>query len=331
MGTNISSADRNYSLDLLKCLAAVIVTYSHMEPQFGDYGFLATGGSFGDCLFFFCSGFALLLSKRNTTFFNWYKRRINRIYPTVFAWALICYFVFSSNWNIFYILTSGGGYFVQCIMLFYLLFYPLKKLSLRQLVFVAFLIYLICSCVYFLLDHSDKAIMYAWTWSQYFLPMLLGAMIGKAYAEGVTYPMKDLGVPATLVLMIVSVVSYYLLMYATKKYVALEVLSPLIIIPQLGATFGFYRLCSCRISGVLYHHRILHPIIMFVGGICLEIYIVQPDILASFPLMTLFPFNLIVVFLMILSAAFFLKMLSRLWKQTFMEGDYYWKDIVKPY
>lgn len=59
---------RDYSIDVLKCLAALLITYSHLEPLFGKYAILATGGSFGDCLFFFCSGYTLLLSQRKESF-----------------------------------------------------------------------------------------------------------------------------------------------------------------------------------------------------------------------------------------------------------------------
>ena len=61
-----------------------------MELLYGKYNALATGGAIGDVLFFFCSGFTLFLGKMGR-FDNWYKRRINRIYPTVFAWKSQCF------------------------------------------------------------------------------------------------------------------------------------------------------------------------------------------------------------------------------------------------
>lgn len=48
----MDSLKRDYSIDILKCLAAVIITWSHFELPLGKYSILATGGSFGDCLFF---------------------------------------------------------------------------------------------------------------------------------------------------------------------------------------------------------------------------------------------------------------------------------------
>ena len=79
---------RNISIDILKCIAAILITNSHMGPLYGKYSILATGGAIGDVLFFFCSGFTLFLGRMGR-FDNWYKRRIHRIYPTVFAWAIV--------------------------------------------------------------------------------------------------------------------------------------------------------------------------------------------------------------------------------------------------
>lgn len=76
-----------------------------LYPQFKT---LATGGAIGDALFFFCSGFTLFLGRMGR-FDNWYKRRINRIYPTVFAWAIIKSFIFGYHYDMKYILIHGGG------------------------------------------------------------------------------------------------------------------------------------------------------------------------------------------------------------------------------
>lgn len=43
---------RDTSIDILKCLAAIVITNSHMELLYGKYSMLATGGAIGDVLFF---------------------------------------------------------------------------------------------------------------------------------------------------------------------------------------------------------------------------------------------------------------------------------------
>lgn len=51
--------ERDISIDILKFIAAILITNSHMELLYSKYSFLATGGAIGDVLFFFCSGFTL--------------------------------------------------------------------------------------------------------------------------------------------------------------------------------------------------------------------------------------------------------------------------------
>ena len=65
---------RDISIDILKCIAAIVITNSHMELLYGKYNVLATGGAIGDVLFFFCSGFTLFLGKMGR-FDNWASKR----------------------------------------------------------------------------------------------------------------------------------------------------------------------------------------------------------------------------------------------------------------
>lgn len=107
--------ERNIGIDILKFFAALLITNSHMELLYGKYSAFATGGAIGDVLFFFCSGFTLFLGRMGR-FDNWYKRRINRIYPTVFAWAILSAFFFNQHQSMDYTIIHGGGWFVTCII-----------------------------------------------------------------------------------------------------------------------------------------------------------------------------------------------------------------------
>lgn len=98
--------ERNIGIDILKFFAALLITNSHMELLYGKYSVFATGGAIGDVLFFFCSGFTLFLSRMGR-FDNWYKRRINRIYPTVFAWAILSAFFFNQHQSMDYTIIHG--------------------------------------------------------------------------------------------------------------------------------------------------------------------------------------------------------------------------------
>ena len=60
---------RNYSLDFLKVLAAIFITNSHFIPLYKDISpSLATLGVHGNALFFFVSGFLLMMGfEKDTT------------------------------------------------------------------------------------------------------------------------------------------------------------------------------------------------------------------------------------------------------------------------
>jgi len=42
--------ERKVSIDILKCLAAILITNSHMQMLYPKFSFLATGGAVGDVL-----------------------------------------------------------------------------------------------------------------------------------------------------------------------------------------------------------------------------------------------------------------------------------------
>lgn len=52
---------RDTSIDILKFIAVLAITNSHAGLLYGQYSALATGGAIGDVLFFFASGFTILL------------------------------------------------------------------------------------------------------------------------------------------------------------------------------------------------------------------------------------------------------------------------------
>ncbi len=104
----MQTTNRNISIDILKFLAVLLIINSHLETMYTHYSGLATGGAFGDTLFLFCSGFTLLLG-RFGRFDNWYKRRINRIYPSVLSWAIVASFLFHNSSSMKDVILSGGG------------------------------------------------------------------------------------------------------------------------------------------------------------------------------------------------------------------------------
>ena len=173
------------SIDILKFFAALLITNSHMGVLYPDSLVkLSTGGAIGDVLFFFCSGFTLFLG-RGGDFFNWYKRRINRIYPTVLMWAVIQAFVFKVGYGMDFTVLHGGGWFVSCIMIYYVFLYFIKRYFVDRLQWV-FVFAGIVVMGWYLTEDSSAIFMYGETyfkWCHYFLFMLAGAACGLRMKE----------------------------------------------------------------------------------------------------------------------------------------------------
>lgn len=75
---------RDICIDVIKFFAVLLIINSHIDVCYVKCNVLATGGAIGDAFFLFCSGYTLF-RKDLGRFDNFLKKRINRIYPSVFA------------------------------------------------------------------------------------------------------------------------------------------------------------------------------------------------------------------------------------------------------
>lgn len=149
-----------------------------------QYKIFATGGAIGDCLFLFCSGYTLLLSKRQLRFDNWYKQRIKRIYPSVIICAVTGSILgFSRNISI---MTLCGGEFILAIMSYYILIFFIRKYAQKNIPSLLISTYIISLIVYIIFfpykyetgERGIYGITTLYRWLPYFSFMLLGAWIG---------------------------------------------------------------------------------------------------------------------------------------------------------
>lgn len=89
---------RIYAIDFMRFIAVLFITNSHAIALYKDINpALATLGVHGNAIFLFVSGFTLALKDlKDTSFIDFYKRRLARIYPTLIMWPImvnhyICY------------------------------------------------------------------------------------------------------------------------------------------------------------------------------------------------------------------------------------------------
>lgn len=111
------SKQRDISIDIVKFLAVFFIINSHADMCYPKFSALATGGAIGDALFLFCSGYTLFWGSLKR-FDNWYKRRINRIYPSVFSSLLIASLLGKLTFDSLRWWNLGGGEFVMFIMVY---------------------------------------------------------------------------------------------------------------------------------------------------------------------------------------------------------------------
>lgn len=123
------------------------------------------------------------------------------------------------------------------------------------------------------------------------------------------------------------IVVFYAL-YAFKDVATCNKLQMLTWIPLLGTVFYFYKVCNSEWMKKAYNHRLIGWIIKLVGGLCLEIYLVQTSLFTD-KMNVVFPLNLIVMFVIIVLAAYILRCGARLFAQTFKDMDYDWRAVFK--
>lgn len=323
--------DRDYSIDILKFLAVFLIINSHMDALYVKYGMLATGGAIGDVLFLFASGYTLLLSKRNLSFANWYKRRINRIYPSVFVCVLVGA-VLTQQKTLSLWRFCGGGEFVVAIMVYYVLIYWIKRYAVKYIPMIIILTGFISLAVYVLwfpykYETSEKGIYGISTlyrWLPYFAFMLFGSWMGLKHSTMKFRSVFD------FCLMALCLVVFYAIQFVAKKNVTLAPYQIITIVPLMGIVFYFYKWCHADFWKKLYAKKMWHTIIMTISGLCLESYLIQYSVFTT-KMNGIFPFNLPIMVIMVLLVAFICKCLSRLFSQTFGTGDYEWKKIIKLY
>lgn len=281
---------------------------------YAKYSFLATGGGIGNSLFFFASGFTLFLG-RHTNFFDYYKRRISRIYPAVIAMAFVGCLIWNNQSNFIQSLTNA--WFINCIMVYYILIWGCRELKLN-LVYVIIVSTLIGFIVFLYFNDFSNGIIYGNNNLRYFIYfpfMCFGAYLGL-HREMLKYRHYHFW------LTILSFILWYVFNSFRNE---LQLVSILMSFPFL---FGLYSLGNSPILIKFLSFRSINKIIVFCGGLCLEVYLIQFSLITD-KFNNIFPLNIPLIFVIVLTAAYLLHILSKLFLQTFKTEPYSVKEILK--
>ena len=313
--------ERDTAIDFVKFVALFLVLNSHMAMSYvGGAKSLATGGAIGDALFFFASGFTLFLG-RETDFFNWYKRRIGRIYPALIAVAIIGAACFDYKDSFTDVFIAKRYWFIQCILLLYPFLFLAKKYVNKHVILLCVLTPIIL-CVYPFF--SEGELFYGggyYRWAVYLLFMLLGALIGKNRGS-----IKRYSIWIALLFTIICVVSWYGLVYLFGDS-WIQVVS---VIPLMGVAVGMYAIGNSAPLARLFQTRGIGSVLISVGALCLESYLIQKMIITD-KWNGIFPFNIPLIMICVLIASYFAKLLSNLIIQIFDSQPINWKRIFVLY
>lgn len=129
-------------INLVKIIAAVLITNSHMESLYPNTSF-AFGGALGNALFFVVSGFCLS-HKRENAFILWMGDRLKRIYIPLWTVTLILVLLGDvviprSNLIPTLLLSHNSFWFVNAMIIFLPLFYLIRRYCMGKVYVVAIL------------------------------------------------------------------------------------------------------------------------------------------------------------------------------------------------
>lgn len=236
------------------------------------------------------------------------------------------------------VLKGGTGkWFIACIMLYYAIFWFVQRFTLKKiwLVYSANIMLVLIMCYAVGFDKQHSVYMGTFKWYVYFINMLMGAQLGMRRAEQVKLggAIKSPSLWKTIILLGVSVVVFYGLCWFKHKDGIYDYVQLLSIVPLSACCYYFWQLCNTDLANKFFANKHAGVCIKFIGGMCLEIYMVQRGILdtISDSWNGIFPLNILVLFAIIVVSAYILKCMGKIWAQTFKDGDYDWKEVVKPF
>ena len=223
------------------------------------------------------------------------------------------------------IVFNGGGWFVTCIMIYYVILHLILKFAFNHLKIVLGISLLVSLVWYLVIDKPVGYNMYGATyfkWCHYFSFMLLGAILGVRICVGNVSLLKDSS------LMIGCLILFYGILLMGRKFTLVYDVQIVSLVPLMGVTFYFYKMCNSEQLKTMYQSKWIGPVMKTISGLCLEVYFVQ-SVLFTARFNRWFPFNLFIMFIVILIVAYILRCHARWFSQTFREGDYEWKIIFK--
>lgn len=307
-----------YAVDLLKFFAIIMITNSHFIPVYKDVNIgFATLGVHGNVLFFFVSGFLLTMGflRKDESLGNWYKKRMRRLWPALFLWALFSAIVWQSSLTWQKILIAPGYWFLRTIAVYYLLFFFVGRFLIKHDNFIRKLLFVVAICISvvyaFVMPQGTGSMFH--TQLRYvcnFSIMIMGGMVFLRREE-----IKLNRLRIDLFLMVASFVAYFAIQSIGKNTLDWRWYTQIIsLIPLHVFCYYAYKVSSYKWVDCLMKHKFFKWIFSVPAALTLEIYIVQPSIISD-RFNSLFPLSWFIVFGLILVAAYILRIFVNVFLQ----------------
>lgn len=304
------------AITLLKFFAAFLITWSHLDKCFPEnLSFLATGGSLGNGLFFFISGFGLYYSSRNLKSISWFQTKFSKLLLPTFVFVL-AKTIFNGyiNWET----EFNHTWFVWAILAFYIAYHPILLFCKEHIFKIILVTYPVMFIIYavLLLNRQDYFVdiaNYYFKCTYYFQIFLFGGWVASRNASMKYNFKKDL----------ILFLLFYGAFNISKIYIKghtslypLQILSPLCLLPSI---YYLFKIFDTGLATKIIHNRILSPAVFIISGLTLEIYLVQFSIITK-DYNSWFPGNIPLILAVILLSSYLLKVGTGLFKFIFFDG-----------
>lgn len=312
------------SIHLLRAFAALLIINSHSDKLFpSGFSGLATGGSIGNAIFLFTSGYTLSLGLRKnySEYLPWLKKRIVRLYPSFLIFTFLSCVIFDQSYQWFDWMFFNGSWFLQAILLYYFIFFPIVKYcdnNLILLMLFTYTVFILLFCLSFnrfnwIIDVMDNPTKIHWVY--YFMIMIFGAVVAKYEKElGIVDEIKNgkINLTTILIFLLITTLFFYspkLLFSKFKVTTYIQLVYPILLI---AVTLAFY-LTSIKVTSYLnkFERSRINKFIIFCANLTLDIYIVHFPIIHTIrDDKILFPINYLLAVLLTIFFAFLLNKLS---------------------
>lgn len=238
--------------------------------------------------------------------------------------GIVATVVFSNSQELVDVLVGKRYWFVQCIMIYYVFAYVIRKWFCNYLrwVFMVVLAVIVGLYVWYMMTHVVNTFTIysggyeALKWEVYFLFFLFGAMLNRL----------SLGKSGwwDIVGLLVCTGAWYggMFLCGPTKYQLFT------IIPMFGILYFAYRVGDFDGIKKVFASKRIGKLLLIIGNLCLECYLIQFYIITD-KFNVIFPLNVPLIWCLTLLAAYGLKILSKLIASLLDSQPFDWKYLFK--